>query len=101
MAACQEALAADCNQKRHGAPLDAVVVGTTTGGMAKSEMLLAEGVSDPVTYIWHGAGTVAEVLAKRLACKGLTLTICNACSSSAIALKVCLELIRSGWARGC
>ncbi len=99
IAACQEALASGCNQEHHGASLDAVVVGTTTGGMAKSEMLLAEGESDPVAYIWHGAGTVAEVLAKRFACKGLTLTICNACSSSAIALKVCLELIRSGWAQ--
>lgn len=97
LAACEEALASDSSKGR--GPIDAVLVGTTTGGMPASEMLLARNESDPNAYIYHGAGTVAELLAKRLGCHGLTLTICNACSSSASIMKLALELVRSGWAR--
>ena len=97
LAACQEALASDTN--RDNGPIDAILVGTTTGGMPTSEILLAQNVSDPQAYIFHGAGTVAELLAKRLGCHGLTLTVCNACSSSASIMKLGLELIRAGWAQ--
>jgi len=96
LAACEEALAS--YSSKGSGPIDAILVGTTTGGMPASEMLLAQRVSDPEAYLYHGAGTVAELLAKRLGCHGLTLTVCNACSSSASIMKLGLELIRSGWA---
>jgi 3-oxoacyl-(acyl-carrier-protein) synthase len=97
LAACQEALESDVSGD--DGPVDAVLVGTTTGGMPTSEMLLSQNVTDPAAYLLHGAGTVAELLAKRLGCHGLTLTVCNACSSSTSIMKLGLELIRSGWAR--
>ena len=67
---------------------DAVVVGTTTGGMRTTEDLLKEGVDDPAAYRWHAAGSVAEDIADRVGCKGAVLTVSTACSSGAVALKI-------------
>lgn len=80
-------------------PPDAVVLGGTTGGVALTEELLKRGESDPRRYRLHGVGTVAEYLAERVGCQGQALTVSTACSSGAVALKVALELIRSGQAR--
>jgi 3-oxoacyl-(acyl-carrier-protein) synthase len=82
-----------------GNPPDAVVLGVTTGGITTTEALLAEGDTDPAHYALHGAGTVAEVVARELGCTGPALTVATACSSGAVALKIALELIRSGRAR--
>ncbi|MGA8242013.1 MAG: beta-ketoacyl synthase N-terminal-like domain-containing protein [Desulfobacterales bacterium] len=78
---------------------DAVVVGTTTGGMRTTEDLLKEGVDNPAAYRWHAAGSVAEDIADRVGCKGAVLTVSTACSSGAVAFKMALEMLRTGKAR--
>ncbi|MGA8020377.1 MAG: beta-ketoacyl synthase N-terminal-like domain-containing protein [Desulfobacterales bacterium] len=75
---------------------DAVVVGTTTGGMRITEDLLKEGVDNPAAYRWHAAGSVAEDIADRVGCRGAVLTVSTACSSGAVALKMALEMLRTG-----
>ena len=78
---------------------DAVVVGTTTGGMRTTEDLLKEGIDDPAAYRWHAAGSVAEDIADRVGCKGAGLTVSTACSSGAVALKMAFEMLKTGKAR--
>jgi 3-oxoacyl-[acyl-carrier-protein] synthase I len=80
-------------------PPDAVVLGGTTGGMPLTEVLLRQGCEDPKRYRYHGLGTVADHLAAELGCKGPVYTISTACSSGAVALKIGLELIRTGRCR--
>ncbi len=80
-------------------PPDAIVVGVTTGGMPASEPLLKSGAADPGMYSLHGAGTVAHYVAEALGCQGPVLTVSTACSSSMAALKLAVELLRSGRAR--
>jgi 3-oxoacyl-[acyl-carrier-protein] synthase-1/3-oxoacyl-[acyl-carrier-protein] synthase II len=75
---------------------DAVVVGTTTGGMLTTERLLKERVSDPDAYRFHSPASVAEDIAAQCGCRGPVLTVSTACSSGAVAIKIALELIRSG-----
>ncbi len=79
-----------------GRPPEAIVLGATTGGLPLTEQLLREGVRDPARYCRHGTGTVATYLAERLGCTGPVYTVSTACSSGALALKIALELIRSG-----
>lgn len=78
---------------------DAVVVGTTTGGMGKTETLLRKKAARPNLLTHHGTGTVAEDIAARFGCTGPALTVSTACSSGAAAVKLALEMIRSGRAR--
>jgi 3-oxoacyl-(acyl-carrier-protein) synthase len=78
---------------------DLVVIGTTTGGMNTTERLLKTQNDDPGAYQWHSAGSVAEDLAARYGCKGTTLTVSTACSSGAVAIKIALEMLRTGRAR--
>ncbi len=78
---------------------DAVVVGTTTGGMHTTERLLKSNEADPNAYRWHAAGSVAEDLANRFGCYGAVLTVSTACSSGAVAITVAMEMLRSGQAR--
>lgn len=78
------------------APPDALVLGGTTGGMPRSEELLLDEKTDPEQFRLHGTGTVATWLAAELACTGPAMTISTACSSSAAALRLALELLRSG-----
>jgi len=80
-------------------PIDAIVVGVTTGGMPTSESLIGHKEKTPGKYAYHGAGTVATYLAKNLMCSGPALTISTACSSGTAALKIAIELIRHGMAR--
>ncbi len=78
---------------------DAVVVGTTTGGIDRSESLLLEGEKNPSAYQRHGANSVAMDLARRYGCTGPVLTISAACASGAIAIALGAEMIRRGYAR--
>jgi 3-oxoacyl-(acyl-carrier-protein) synthase len=78
---------------------DAVVVGVTTGGMPSTEALLRKKVEDPALYQGHATGSVAATLARIYDCRGPVLTVSTACSSGAAALKLALELIRSGSAQ--
>ena len=77
-------------------PPDAVVMGVTTGGMLSTEELLKQNVQDPQPYRLHATGSVAVDIARRHCCTGPALTVSTACSSGAAALKIALELLRSG-----
>ncbi|PKN65847.1 MAG: 3-oxoacyl-ACP synthase [Deltaproteobacteria bacterium HGW-Deltaproteobacteria-15] len=78
--------------------VDAIVLGTTTGGMATTEELLEKKKDDPRLFRHHSAASVAEDLARRYRCKGPAITICTACSSGAVAIKLALEMLRAGLA---
>ena len=93
LAAANEALA--------GAPSppDAIIIGSTTGGMLRTEELLKEKNSDPRSYSYHATGSIGEYLALKTGCSGPVITVSTACSSGTAVLKLALELIRSGRAR--
>ena len=78
---------------------DAIVIGVTTGGMPKTELLLQAKVAAPEEYAYHGVGTVATYLADRLSCTGPALSVSTACSSGTAAIKIAMELIRHGKAK--
>ncbi len=80
-------------------PPDAIVLGTTTGGMLTSEPLLRKGVRDPARYQYHGLHTVTRLLSRELECRGPLLTVSTACSSGALALALGMAMIRQGRAR--
>jgi 3-oxoacyl-[acyl-carrier-protein] synthase-1/3-oxoacyl-[acyl-carrier-protein] synthase II len=90
LAAADEAMAGACF------PPEAVIIGITTGGILTTEENLKARLTNPAAYCYHGAGTVAELIAKRLGCKGPAITVSNACSSGAVAIKIALDLLRSG-----
>ena len=75
---------------------DAVVLGAVTGGMPVTEVLLKDGVRDPRRYRHHANGSVAEYVAGEIGCTGTVLTVSTACSSGTAALKLALEMLRSG-----
>ena len=89
-------LAADEAMAGRHRPPDAVVIGTTTGGMEITEDLLKRRVAQADLLRWHGVGTVAEEIADHCGCTGAVIAISTACSSGAVAVKIALELIRSG-----
>ncbi|MBN2040523.1 MAG: beta-ketoacyl synthase chain length factor [Spirochaetes bacterium] len=80
-------------------PPDAIVLGTTTGGMDLSEKLIKEKNCNPDLYEYHSTGTVAEYIARELKCTGPVLTVSTACSSGTLAIKLAIELLRSGMAK--
>jgi 3-oxoacyl-(acyl-carrier-protein) synthase len=77
-------------------PPDAVVLGTTTGGILSTEMFLEKGEQRPEFYRYHGLSTVSEEVASRSDCVGPALTVSTACSSGAVAIKIALEMLREG-----
>lgn len=77
-------------------PPDAVVMGTTTGGMLTTETYLKEKECDPTLYRYHSLSSVAEDIALRYQCTGPVITVSTACSSGAVAIKIALEMLRSG-----
>ena len=86
MASCQE-------------PPDAVILGTTTGGILTTEQLLRDNVGDKELYRYHGLNSVAEYIAKEIGCNGPALAVSTACSSGAVAIAMALEMLRSGKAK--
>lgn len=80
-------------------PVDAVILGVTTGGMHRTEELLRAGEKDPERYLHHATGSVAECIAAETNCTGPVISVSTACSSGAVAVKLGLELLRSGAAR--
>ena len=78
-----------------GAP-DAIIMGSTTGGMSRTEELLKTEPLDPELFSYHGAGSVAQYLALELKCKGPVMTVSTACSSGAAAIAMSLAFLRSG-----
>jgi 3-oxoacyl-(acyl-carrier-protein) synthase len=77
-------------------PPDAVVIGTTTGGMLTTETYLKRKQREPTLCRYHSLGSVAEDIALRYQCTGPVITVSTACSSGAVAIKVALEMLRSG-----
>lgn len=92
-------MAADQILAGKGLAPDAIIVGTTTGGILTTEELLENGITDPDSYRYHGVGSVAEVLAGSYGCSGPLITVSTACSSGAAALFLAGEMLRSGRAR--
>ncbi|MBI4633677.1 MAG: beta-ketoacyl synthase chain length factor [Deltaproteobacteria bacterium] len=94
------ALVAAEEAMKHAAGVpDAVVIGVTTGGMPFTEELLKRGELDSKQYEYHSTGSVAECVARHVGCTGPVLTVSTACSSGAVALKIALEMLRSGMAK--
>ncbi len=91
-------LAADQALSACGQPPDAIVLGTTTGGMLSTESLFEAQVEDQEPYRQHALGSVGQMLANHCGCTGPVITISTACSSGAVAIKVALEMLRSGMA---
>jgi 3-oxoacyl-(acyl-carrier-protein) synthase len=78
---------------------DAIILGTTTGGMPLTEELLRKDQKHTDQYKYHSTSSVAEFLAGVLRCSGLVLTVTTACSSGAVAIKLAYELLSSGKAK--
>lgn len=75
---------------------DAIIMGSTTGGMSRTEALLKEKQLTPTLFSYHGAGSVAEYLALKLKCKGPVITVSTACSSGGAAIAMALALLKTG-----
>jgi len=75
---------------------DAVIIGTTTGGILATEELLAKGETNSREYSHHGLTTVAEELALAVNCTGPALTVSTACSSGSVAIGMALKMLRAG-----
>jgi 3-oxoacyl-(acyl-carrier-protein) synthase len=80
-------------------PPDAIIIGTTTGGILTTEQLLRENVRDREPYRYHGLTSVAEYLAGELGCGGPALAVSTACSSGAVAIAMALQMLRRGRAK--
>lgn len=78
---------------------DCVIVGTTTGGIDRTEAGLRAGTRDPGAYALHGAATVATRLAEELGVTGPAFSVATACSSGAVAIAIALGLLRAGAVR--
>lgn len=76
--------------------LDAVIVGSTTGGISQTEELLAEKIEDAALYRYHGLTTVAEEIGEELHCTGELLTVSTACSSGTVAISMACKMLESG-----
>ena len=91
-----------CQQAAIRAPSNriAVVCGTTTGGIAHSEVWflnkLAFNDPSPSLLTHHPASTVTEGVAKAIGASGPRLTISTACSSGANAIALGADLLRAG-----
>jgi 3-oxoacyl-(acyl-carrier-protein) synthase len=81
------------------APPDAIVLGSTTGGILTTETLLRQNHVDPAGYRHHALNTVAEDLARRCRCTGPLITVSTACSSGAVAIMLAMQMLRRGMAR--
>lgn len=77
-------------------PPDAVIIGTTTGGIATTERLLRDDACKKELYQYHGLTTVAQYVARELGCSGPALTVSTACSSGAVAIALGLSMLRAG-----
>ncbi len=78
------------------APPDAVILGTTTGGILTTEQQLAAGEKNPDKYKYHGLSTVAQTVAEQYECTGKAFTVSTACSSGAVALTLAMRMLQAG-----
>ncbi len=77
-------------------PPEAIIIGTTTGGILTTEQLLRDQSREKERYRQHGLGTVAEYLAEKLNCHGPVFTVSTACSSGAVAITLAMKMLRRG-----
>ena len=82
--------------ERYSHAPDAVIIGTTTGGILSTEEELIKGEENPEKYSHHGLTTVAEELADAVSCTGPALTVSTACSSGTVAISMALKMLQSG-----
>lgn len=75
---------------------DAIVLGSTTGGMAVTEEQLKINCNDAKAYQRHAVGSVAEDLARRYQCSGPVISVSTACSSGAGAIALAMAMLKSG-----
>jgi len=75
---------------------DAIVLGTTTGGMLSSETYLKNKETASELFKYHSVGSVAEDIAKKYSCIGPVISISTACSSGTVAIKIAMEMLRQG-----
>ncbi len=80
-------------------PPGAVIVGTTTGGMLRTENLLKAGNRNPAAYKLHAPHTVSGLIADRLNCNGVNLTLSTACASAITAIHLALRMLGCGAVR--
>lgn len=80
-------------------PPDAIILGTTTGGILTTEEQLKSDEQNKKFYRYHGLNTVADALAEELKCTGPALVVSTACSSSAVAIAMALKMLRNGQAK--
>jgi 3-oxoacyl-(acyl-carrier-protein) synthase len=95
----QLALAAARQAVGSGPKPDAIVIGTTTGGIDITEQVIKDASKDASRCLMHGLDTVGATLARAFGVKGPVITLSTACSSSAVALTVARELLRTGMAK--
>lgn len=76
--------------------LDAVIVGSTTGGISRTEELLGEQNEDSGLYQYHGLTTIAEKIGEELGCTGELLSVSTACSSGTVAISMACKILESG-----
>ncbi len=80
----------------YSCPPDAIVLGTTTGGILTTEQLLRSNDQQKERYRHHGLNTVADYLALQLNCFGPALVVSTACSSGVVAIALALRMLRQG-----
>ena len=81
-------------------PGTGLAVGTTVGGMPESEVAAAEAIAgnaiDEEVWLRHECGYLTHALATAHGLTGPTTTLCTACSSSAEAIAIAADMIRTG-----
>lgn len=78
---------------------EAVILGTTTGGILTTEQLLRDTDNNKEHYRYHGIGSVATSVAEAIDCCGPALTVSTACSSGAVAIALAMAMLRHGKAK--
>jgi len=88
---------------RYGSGRIAVVMGTSTSGLAEGEAALAAAMAQGALpagfdFRWQELGSIGEVVARYLGLQGPAYTVSTACSSSAHALAAARRLLHAGLA---
>jgi 3-oxoacyl-(acyl-carrier-protein) synthase len=77
-------------------PPDAIILGSTTGGILTTEELLYAGKQEKEDYSKHGLHSIASDLAQNLNCTGPVLVISTACSSGTVAITLAKKMLLKG-----
>ena len=77
-------------------PPEAVVLGTTTGGILSTEELLRKNSLQKELYQYHGLHGVAADVARQCGCTGPAMVVSTACSSGVVAITLAVQMLRSG-----